>query len=385
MRIGIFTDCYKPQVNGVVTSVQVLSEELTRLGHDVFIITIHVPNHKDQEENIIRLPSIPFYKWKEFRLAMPIHLPAYRQIRDLDLDLIHTHTEFSIGLFGRYIAQKRGIPLLHTYHTMYEDYTHYVSGFKPGKKLIRKMIIKSSKLYVKKHTALIAPSSKTKRALESYGVKKPIYILPTGIDLKHFQGQSRNHPQVQALRDQWQLDIDQPILLSLGRISQEKSIDTILYALPGLLKQHPRAKLLIVGDGPYKKELESLVTRLGLDQAVIFTGQVSYDQVPFYYSLASLFVNASKSESQGLTIFEAMAANLPLVVYDDSNIEGIVIHEVSGRLFKTQEELSDQLIKALDYPNTTRKYAYHAKDIINSLSKESFGKNAEGIYQELVN
>lgn len=383
MKIGIFTDCYYPQVNGVVTSVLMLEEELIKLGHEVTIITAKVPSYDETKDNVIRIKSIPFSKWKEFRLGMPFYMEPYRQIKELDLDLIHTHTEFTMGIFGKYMAKSLDIPIIHTYHTMYEDYTHYVA--KVGKRYVKKIIQSSSKHFVKKYDGIIAPTDKTRNALQSYGVKNDIFVVPTGIDLRQFNLHEKSHPSVQAIMDKYDITDDDKIILSLGRVSQEKSIDKTIEAMPALIDTYDNIKLIIVGDGPYRNKLEKLVCSLGLDKYVIFTGQVPFEDVSYYYSLANVFISASKTETQGLTIMEAMATGIPVVVYDDDNVKGVVMEGISGRLFITDDQLVHQISSVFDKAPKTNEMTNTAKNIIKGLSKEAYARNAENVYYKLMN
>ncbi len=384
MRIGIFTDCYYPQINGVVTSIRLLEDELKRLGHDVTIITVDVPNHIDTNNNIIRIKSLPFIRWKEFRIGLPIYTDPYKQIKQLDLDIIHTHTEFSIGLLGKHMAKALDIPIVHTYHTMYEDYTHYIYNLKYGKSVVRKFIINTSKNYVKTYDGIIAPSQKTKQALESYGVKTPIYTIPTGIEVSRFQNIRKDNPRVSELRQRYDLDPDKKIILSLGRISEEKSVDVILNQMPSLLKAQPNSQLLIVGDGPYMEHILQVTRDLNIEEYVVFTGSIPYDDVPYYYALADVFVSASKTETQGLTIFEAMASSCPVIVYDDSNIDGIVIDYYSGRRFNTEDDLLQTLTETLSQPEKADSMAQNGALILASLSQKHFGLRIESMYQHLI-
>lgn len=384
MNIGIFTDCYYPQINGVVTSVRILEEELLKRGHHVTIITVDVPGYIEESDHVIRIKSIPFSKWKEFRIGVPFLPQTYKIIKSLNLDLIHTHTEFSIGHLGRYIAKSLNIPILHTYHTMYEDYTHYVFNFKYGKNVVRKLIKQGSKLYVKKYNAIIVPTDKTKSALLGYGVKNNIHVVPTGINIEHFDQHDQNHPRIKEIRDELGIQPNDYVILSLGRISEEKSIDATIKQMKQLVLDEPNAKLIIVGDGPYRETLEKLTYDNHLENYVHFVGRVPFEDVSYYYSLAKVFVSASKTETQGLTIMEAMASMLPVIVYDDDNVKGIVIDGYSGRLFNTASDLTAYIVDAIRNPDTTKQMADHAFDIIQSLSKEAFGENAEKVYQEVL-
>lgn len=388
MNIAIFTDAYYPQISGVVTSVMTLREELIKNGHTVYIITVSSPKDKagiDEENKIIRIPSIPFKKWEELRIGSPFSFSLEEKIRRLNLDIIHSQTEFSIGLIGKRMAKAMNIPIIHTYHTMYEDYTHYIYNLELGSSLIKDVVKKLSKSFVNKCCAAIAPTKKTKDALISYGVTKPIYILPTGIDIKHFEHHDFNSPKMVEIRNKYKIPADKKILLYLGRISEEKSVDFIVDSLPEVLKSEPDTVLLIVGDGPHKKIIETSVNENNLSKNVVFTGLVPFSEVPYFYSCADVFVNASKTETQGLTIMEAMASQLPIVVFNDTNIAEHIKNGISGRLFDNKEEFVRMTIDALRNREENNRLIKNGMEVINSLSKENFYNNIIVIYNEVIN
>lgn len=386
MKIGIFTDAYYPQISGVVTSVMTLREELIKLGHEVYIITVSSPDTESikDEEGIIRIKSIPFKKWKELRIGLPFYLTLKNQIKELNLDIIHTQTEFTIGMVGRRIAKHMGIPLVHTYHTMYVDYTHYIYSFNRGRTVVKDMVKSMTRSFLRPCCMAIAPTKKTKDALLSYGVKIPIEILPTGIDIKHFSRLDKSHPAIKELKARYSIEDDDKVLLFLGRVSEEKSIGFLVDAFPSILERVSNLKLLIVGDGPDKQKIEDGVRAAELQDKVIFTGMVKFCDVPLYYSLGDVFVNASQTETQGLTIMEAMAAGLPIVVYNDSNIAEHIKNDISGRLFNNQEEFVEAAVSALTDEEKNERLIEEGRGIIRSLSKENFARKMAELYEFVI-
>ncbi len=381
MKIGLFTDGYKPQISGVTTSVEMLRDSLIKRGHDVYIITNKIPGCESiDDEGVIRVASIPFKKWKDLRIGIPISPEKAKMIKNLDLDIIHTHTEFSIGLYGKYFAKTLGLPLVHTYHTMYEDYVHYIYTLKPGKELVKDFVKKIIKQYVKDCDIVISPTRKTKEALRSYGVKNEIYILPTGVDITNFKRIPKESDKVKSIRDKYSIKDGDYVLLFLGRVAEEKSIDVILRAVQGVSLKKDNIKLLVVGDGPDTEKLKSYANDLGISDITHFAGLIPHEDVPYYYSAADLFVNASKTETQGLTILEAMASELPIIVYNDDNIEEVVDDNVSGRLFNTDDEFEEKILEAINNSEDTMRYRDNALKKIKELSKEKFAEGAEKIY-----
>ena len=371
MKIGIFTDCYYPQINGVVTSTMNLQKELEKLNHEVYIITTTFPNFKDEDEkHIIRIPSIPFFKWSEFRIGLFLkHTKAYNKVKALNFDIVHTQTEFSMGNFG-------------TYHTVYEEYTHYISNF--GKSPLKKVVRKLSKRYIAHFSGVIAPTEKTRDLLISYGVKNKIYVVPTGINLEKFKKDIPD-AETNSLLKSFNIKKDSFKLIFLGRISKEKNIETLINIMPKIVSENNNIQLIIVGDGPDRLELEERVRYLDLQDNVIFTNRIPNDKVPIYYKAADLFISPSKTETQGLTILEAMAAGVPVLVYDDTNIKGIVLHKKTGLLFKENDELLDNIKFALNNKEEIQSYAKEAFKIAEDFSSANFAKKVERIYKELIN
>ena len=384
MKIGIFTDCYYPQINGVVTSTMNLQKELEKLNHEVYIITTTFPNFKDEDEkHIIRIPSIPFFKWAEFRIGLFLkHTKAYNKVKALNFDIVHTQTEFSMGNFGTFIAKDLNIPCIHTYHTVYEEYTHYISNF--GKSPLKKVVRKLSKRYIAHFSGVIAPTEKTRDLLISYGVKNKIYVVPTGINLEKFKKDIPD-AETNSLLKSFNIKKDSFKLIFLGRISKEKNIETLINIMPKIVSENNNIQLIIVGDGPDRLELEERVRYLDLQDNVIFTNRIPNDKVPIYYKAADLFISPSKTETQGLTILEAMAAGVPVLVYDDTNIKGIVLHKKTGLLFKENDELLDNIKFALNNKEEIQSYAKEAFKIAEDFSSANFAKKVERIYKELIN
>ena len=185
MKIGVFTDTYYPEANGVATSVFQLKKELERRGHTVYIFTVSNPGMKEKEENVYRIKSIPFLLLKDRRVGCPLIRKWVRRIRKLELDVIHTQTEFIIGHIGRKAAKECQIPLLHTYHTIYEDYTHYLKV--PGNSNLKCVARAMSRYICEKANKVVVPTEKVRKLLIEYGVHKPIDVEPTGIDLSKFE------------------------------------------------------------------------------------------------------------------------------------------------------------------------------------------------------
>ncbi len=381
MNIGIFSDTYTPQVNGVVSSIVTLEKELRKQGHNVYVFTITHPDAEKNTKDVYRLASLPFIFLKDHRVGILYSNSMLRKIKRLKLDIVLSQTEFSLGIFAKLVAKRLGIPIVHTYHTMYEEYMHYISkGIEFSPKIARKY----SKSFCNGVDGVVAPTKKTERLLKNYGVKTPIRIIPTGIDFTPFDKKSYAPDEITNLKQVFDIPFDAPIILFVGRVAKEKSIDVVIKALPYLLVKMPQAKLVIVGDGPARLELEELANHLGVRQSVIFTGMQPWSNIGKFYQIGDVFVSASISETQGLTFAEAMAASLPIIAKDDESIAGLVRDHYNGRLFNTIEELGTILYELLSQPALCKQLGENAVHSVKPLSAEVFGHNAYTFYQDIL-
>lgn len=381
MNIGIFTDAYYPQVSGVVTSTFILKNELIRLGHSVTIITVAHPD-VEEEEGIMRLPSIPFFLLPSQRVGMIYSRKIMIKIKKLDLDIIHTQTEFSIGIFGRIVAKKLDIPVVHTYHTMYEDYIHYVSRgimLKPASQFAKKV----SKLYCRDCSAIIVPTLKVKNALEHYGLLRHIDIIPTGVDIEPFRRSNYNEDLIKEEKKSFGINETEPVVLFIGRLAKEKSVDIIINSMKELIVKIPNCKLLVVGGGPERENLEALVTELDIEKSVVFTGEKPWAEIGRYYQMGDVFVGASLTETQGLTFTEAMAAQIPVVAKYDKNLDDLIQDKINGRIFYKDEDLSGILYEVLMNKEECATMVENAYEGIEPLSSKCFGESVEKVYMEV--
>lgn len=319
MRIGIFTDTYYPEVNGVASSIFELKKGLENLGHSVFIFTVTNPAAPLDEKGVYRVTSVPFPMLKERRIGVTFSKLWEQKVKRLHLDVIHTHTEFTMGHLGRKIADNLGLPHLHTYHTIYEDYLSYLHM--PDKQCFRKIVQQFSRICCNRTDEIIVPTEKVKKLLGQYGVKRQVHVIPSGISLQKFAAPDKDHTQ--QLRQQFGISDHQTVLLYIGRLSAEKNIAELLTYIQKT-ESNQELVFLIVGDGPERESLEQQARHLHLKSRVIFAGMVPFDQIQDYYALGDIFVSASTSETQGLTYIEALACGIPLLVRQDECLDGIL-------------------------------------------------------------
>ena len=381
MNIGIFTDTYLPQINGVVSSIVTLEQQLIKQGHNVYIFTISHPKADDGKPYVHRIPSLPFVFLKDHRVGIIYSSKLVRKVKKLKLDIILSQTEFSLGFLAKLISKQLHVPIVHTYHTMYEEYMHYISkGVEFSPELARKY----SKMFCNSVDGVVAPTQKTKDLLLSYGVKKPIEVIPTGINFAPFSPSRYTVDETRALKAQFNLDPHAPTILFVGRLAKEKSIDIVFEALPKVIKEVPNAQFFVVGDGPEMNHLRALAKALQLESNIIFAGLQPWSTIGKFYQLGDVFVSASVSETQGLTFAEAMAAGLPVVAKNDESIEGLVIDDYNGKKFTTTDELSEALIALLMDEGFRKTLSVHAMSSVAPLSDEIFGQNALAYYQKIL-
>ena len=366
MRVGIFTESYPPLVNGVSTSILMLEHALTKLGHEVFIITVS-DNKKDYvlENNghILRLPSVNLANCYDYKMTSVYPIKAVNMIKKMNLDVIHSNVEFTVGIFARVVSEQLSIPLVHTYHTNWEDYTHYITKNKKILDDICKKLLKYLVVFFedKTVTELIVPSNKIYNLFkDKYKFTKNIHIIQTGIETSKFYKENFNQKDINSLKKKLGIKKKDFVVMTVSRLAKEKRVDRIINNHKELVKKYSNMKLLIVGDGPDIDKLKDEAKSLGVSDSVIFTGKVPLSDIPIYYQLGNVFVTASKSETQGLTVVEAISSSLPVVAVKDDSFVNSVIEEFNGFVFTDDEKYINSISKL-----------YEDKDLYNRLSNQS--------------
>ena len=388
MRIGIFSDAYKPLVSGVTTSLQMLVEGLKQQGHEVFVITVSAKGAKEYDKDhpyIYRIKGMPIPKkgLTSFRFVRNSkkHL---KYIESLNLDVIHVHSEFTIGSVAIKVKKKLDIPMVFTVHTMYEEYLFYVSKFLT--KLFRNSFMKALKKlmarFILSSEVTLTPSEKIKDLMLSYNIDGNYKIVPSGIDLSKFKKSNYKEEDIKNLKISLGIKENEFVCLFIGRISNEKSIDVLIDGFAATKNEN--MKFLVVGDGPAMNKLESQIKKLDLKDKVILTGMISWEQVGLYYQLGDCFLNASISETQGLTYIEALAAELPLVVKYDKVLEAVVEDSYNGLFFKDNSELPALLNKIYKTPELLTELKKNTLISVKKYSREVYAENALNAYAEAI-
>lgn len=385
MRIGLFTDTYPPFINGVSTSVLMLKQGLEKLGHEVYVVTVNDESFSYKEEDgVLKIPSFPI-GLMNFRQSGIYPIKALKIIKKWKLDIIHSHTEFSIGTFARLISKQLNIPLVHTYHTMYEEYIYYITkGYfnSASKKLVEYLTLF---LCDKTIDELIVPTEKTKELFkDKYKVKRDVYVIPSGIDTTRFYKENIDKNEIINLKKDLGLKKTDFIVLYVGRIAKEKSIDFLINNFNSVLKRIPKAKMIIVGDGPDIKDLIDLTRKKGLENKIIFTGKAPWTDVPKYYSLCDVFVTASKTETQGLTVMEAMGASKPVVAIRDESFELMITDKKDGLFFDDEKSYVDMIYEVYKNKKLRDEISFNARLTADKYSPYNYAKNVLKVYKKVV-
>lgn len=374
MKILITTDTYYPMTNGVVVSTDNLYKQLKLLGHDVKILTLSLDGNEHISEDIFYFSSYGINIYPNVRVIKPIRSKIVSELIKWKPDIIHSQSEFSTMILAKYIKRKLNIPQVHTYHTMYEDYLHYLAG---GKILGKTVVAKLTGTLLNTFETVIAPTEKVKLKLESYNVSTNIEIVPTGIDTQKFQ-KDLLPIEKEELLSKYELSSEDIILLYVGRIAEEKNIEEVLSLYNKALKCVKNIKLLIVGGGPYLPKLKDMVKTNDIEDYVKFTDMIDNDEIYKYYKLGDIFVTASTSETQGITYIEAIASGLPVICRWDMCIKDLIINGQNGFTYKNEEEF----VKALVNISSNEKLKTYIIDNLKNKAREySIDRFAERIIE----
>lgn len=387
MRIGIFTDTYPPFINGVSTSVFMLKKALEKKGHEVYVVTLNTENMHykfDENNTVLRIPGVPIGIY-DYRVSGIYPIRAMNIIRKWKLDVIHSHTEFSMGTFARIISRQFNIPLVHTYHTMYEDYTHYITkGYfdKSSKKIVEYLTL----FYCDKTAnELIVPTKKTYDLFkQKYEVDKNIYIIPTGIEIERFYVENVDKKKVNSIKEKLKIKDGSFNIVFVGRLAKEKNVDLLLSAQKEIIKKSKNINLIIIGDGPDMEEYKETSKKLGIDKNTFFTGKVPWEEVPLYYRIADVFATASTTETQGLTVIEAMAASVAPICIDDESFRNTVIDGLNGRIFKTEDEYIKIVLELSKDKKTLTQLQKQARLNAEVHSSKYYGESVLDVYKHAI-
>lgn len=378
MKILIASDFYIPTVNGVVTSIINLKSGLEELGHEVRILTLSMSIRTHKTGNVYYLGSFDGQKiYPDARFRVGCKKREIAGIIKWKPDIIHTQNEFSTYFIARKISKRLSVPMVDTYHTMYEDYTHY---FFKSKLIGRTAVVLCSKLLGRSVDCIVTPTQKIHYVLDSYELACPIYTIPTGLSLEHFEEEASNET-IEQLKESLGIPEGNKVLVSVSRISKEKNIYELIHYMKGLKDKN--ISFVIVGDGPEKAKVVKLIQKLGLSEMVILTGMVRPHKVPLYYQMADIFVSASTSETQGLTYIESLASGTPILCRKDDCLDGVLEEGDNGYSFVNEYEFLSKLDYFMTQANQ-QEMSVCARKTAEKYSKENFVQNIAQLYETIL-
>ena len=387
MNIALFTDTYPPFINGVSTSCYNLCQVLKAHGHNVIVVAPRTTNGKlEYKDGIVYMPGLEIKKVYGYRITNVYSKQVIQILKDFKVELIHNQTDVGIGQFAKIAARELKVPQVYTYHTAYEDYTYYVvHGLmdRIGKKVLRSY----AKAVAMNCAEFITPSVKTKEYMRSIGCDIHINVVPTGIDFALFDAKNVDVEKTKAFKKEHGITENTKVFLLLGRVAQEKSMDVSIKGFAKFVAKHPEigAKMLVVGDGPQRNELELLTHELHISDKVDFIGKVPAKEVPFYYHLADIYTSASITETQGLTFMEAMASGTIVLARFDANLADTITDGQTGFFFTSEEGFVEKAERIFALSDESRKKIIDAAyQTVDMYSFEKFYENIMGVYNRAV-
>ncbi|MDW7739462.1 MAG: glycosyltransferase family 4 protein [Bacillota bacterium] len=378
MKIGIFTDSFRPYTSGVVRSIELFTREFTSRGHKVYIFGPDYPLlHPPKEEGVFRFISVPAPTMPEFWLPIPISVQLGPTIKKLGLDLIHVHSPFLMGSLGARAARRYKLPLLFTFHTLYEQYVHYLPLVGKSSKQVVQTIARD---FCNRCNTVIAPSQMVVNYLERIGVKSPVIAIPTGVDLEEFRNLNPNW-----LVENYGVRQDEKVLLFVGRLGKEKNVTFLLKAFSEVNSAIPETRLVLVGQGPLEHYLHKQAVKLGIQDKLTFTGMLPRHKIIHCYASADLFVFPSVTETQGLVIGEAKATGLPVIAIRAFGPAEMVIHGDDGLLTDpTLPSFTQAILDILKDQALHEKMSNNALKNVTHISSASCAERMLEVYQDHI-
>ena len=380
MKILIATDCYKFNTGGVTASILALCKGLRRSGHEVKVLAPsgNYKTFRDGDDYFIK--SLPAFYYPGLRVAFSFRDPLLKELEEWNPDIIHVQTEGSSYIMSKRILKRSDAALIMTCHT---DYAHFVFGRLRSFSPIEAFMCGIGKILYRKAVKVIAPSQKAQNFPFMRALQKRMTVIPNGIELEKYQ-KTLSDTEKRSLRQSLGIEDKEKIILSVSRMSKEKNLREIVAFFPPVLEKMPNTKLLLVGDGPYKRHLEKQAERLNLKDNIIFTGRVPADDVWRYYSIGDIFVSASTFEVHSMSYLEALAQGLPLLCRADDALAGVLEHGYNGMIYHQEAEFSDFACKMLADDEMRKIMKKNSLERIESFSSDAFADSVMRLYKDAV-
>ena len=385
MRIAIFTDTFLPQINGVVRSIVTTANTLARHGHEVAVFTINAETlsksvrqkELDPLVEVHPFASFTLPTYKDIQVRVPTFGPALYQVYKFQPDLIHSHTTFGIGWEAVAAANALDVPLVGTHHGFLAEYLKHVRlDYAVMKNLTRRYMA----FYYNRCDAVLTPSEALTKELRDYKLKRAVYVISNPMDLKYFSTTKSK----ERLRKKYH--ITKPVIIHCGRISYEKSIDVVVKAFSTLHEGGTDAELVIIGDGPERKKIETLCRKLGIERFVKFTGMLRGADLVERVAAGDLFVSASTTETQGLVFLEAMSLGLPVIGVDAGGVPEYVENKKNGLIVEpnNSKKLAEAMRTLVEDAKLREAFGAHARASVARYDADLIVSKIENVYKVLV-
>lgn len=376
LNVAVFSDSVLPVLNGVSVSISSLVEALRERGHSVYVYTSRVRGHRDSDPNVRRFLSL-YTPWTgAYPLAVPPFYAWFREFRERRFDIVHTHTPFTVGMVGLRWAQSLEIPVVSTYHTRYDKYSHYVPFF--PRAYVRYKVAKHTYFYYSSVRRVITPSNATLKWLRVHSVKTPAEVIPTGVPAPRAVDREEARRELGASPDHC-------VALYCGRVAREKNIELVLHACAGVMADSPNLRLWIVGGGPALDEYAALARDLAIGDRVRFWGAQPRVALDRFYTAADVFAFGSTTETQGLVVAEAMACGLPAVVAAGGGASSAVVDGLTGFVVPNQAEaMTAKLRQLVADPGMRARMGAHGREKASLMTVDKMAERVLGVYREAL-
>ncbi len=369
MNILMVTNTYLPHVGGVARSVSAFTEQYRKAGHRTVVVAPVFPNQPESEQDVIRVPAIQNFNGSDFSMAIPVPGFLKAHLESFKPDIVHSHHPYLLGSTAMRVASGWGCPLIFTHHTMYEQYLHYVPANAPR---MKEFVINLVTGYCGLCDHVVAPSQTIAQILQMRGVKTPIQTIPTGVDVARFADGDGA-----SIRKQYQIPADAFVVGYVGRLAAEKNLEFLARAVADFVASKDDAWFLAVGSGESDADIRAAFEEAGVANRLILSGTLEGRELIDAYHATDILAFASKSETQGMVLAEAMAASVPVVAIDASGVREVVRNRVNGRLLRTENQST--FSRALDdmYVSNDKKMAEYRKEAYATAEKFALTSCAE--------
>ncbi len=376
------TNTYLPHVGGVARSVNIFTEDLRKMGHRVLIIAPVYPGCEEydaEKHDIFRVPAVQRFSGSDFSMRIPAPFYIDEKIDDFKPDIIHSHHPYLLGDTALRAARRRRLPLIFTHHTLYEEYTHYVS---PNSENMKRFAMVLSTKYANMCDRVIAPSKSIEDLIRSRGVETPIVEIPTGVDLDFFSKGDGD-----SARKKYGIDRKAFVIGHLGRLAPEKNLHYLAGAVSMAMAELPDTYFLVCGDGPSRQDIQEIFRKKRIDNRLILTGPLTGKELADAYHAMDLFVFSSHTETQGMVLTEAMAAGKPVIALDAPGAREVVRNQKNGLLLNSdssQSTFSSAVREAITNPEKLKKWHRSTRETAQAFSRQVCADKLYRVYQSAL-